>query len=342
MNIYYYANQVYQFANILPIFKQVGGEFYVKKFKKVLQFKYYYRHGKLNRTASIKIKDIKNLPNMDGAIISSSNTRLEPKQANLKTIFIGHGTGDKKYGGNPEILNSYDFIFVAGPKHLAKMKDVGLDIAKEKLIQIGNCRFDEYINDEINRGSLERSMRIKDTTRKNILYAPTWRFGNGTLQKYGKSFCSKITKKYNLIIRPHHHERRYIKPFKYWAKLNKIQHVYFSNPADVFRRDTMADFKISDLMISDTSSILYEYLITGKPIVIANTDYDKLHTMPDKYNIQKICNHYDGSSNILDLLEKSFTEHNKSNYEQMLDDSFYFNDGKSTQRAVDFLKTITV
>jgi len=342
MNIYYYANQVYQFANVLPIFKQIGGAFYVKKFKKVLQFKYYYHRGKLNRTASIKVQDIKNLPSLDGAIISSSNTRLEPKQANLNTIFIGHGTGDKKYGGNPEILNNYDYIFVAGPKHLAKMKDVGLNIAEEKLIKIGNCRFDEYLNEEIDCKSVVKNLGIKDTTRKNILYAPTWRFGNGTLKKYGKKFCSEITQKYNLIIRPHYHERRYIKPMNLWAKWNGIKHVYFSNPADVFKHDTMADFLTSDLMISDTSSILYEYLITGKPIIVANTDYDNLHKMPEKFNVQKICNHCDNSRNILDLLEKSFSEHNKKNYEKMLKDCFYFNDGKSTQRAVNFLKTITV
>lgn len=341
MNIYYYANQVYQFANILPVFKQIGGQFYVKKRKKVIQFKYYYRHRNFTRKASIKIQDIKNLPELNGVIISSSNTRIKPKLPNLKTIFIGHGTGDKKYGGNPDILSSYDFIFVAGEKHVEKMKDVALEIPEEKLIKIGNCRFDEYINREIDRDHVMKKMRIKDTVRKNILYAPTWRFGNGTLKKYVRNFCTEITKKYNLIIRPHYHERRYIKPLKLWVKFNGINHVYFSNPAEVFKQDTMTDFAISDLMISDTSSILYEYLITGNPIIIANTDYDNLHKMPDKYNVQKISGHYDESKNILDLIDNSFEEHNRVKYENLLQECFYFNDGKSTQRAIDFINKIT-
>ena len=42
----------------------------------------------------------------------------------------------------------------------------------------------------------------------------------------------------------------------------------------------MNDFAISDLMISDTSSIIYEYLVTQKPIIIADNNYQKLHNMP--------------------------------------------------------------
>ena len=57
-----------------------------------------------------------------------------------------------------------------------------------------------------------------------------------------------------------------------WAKLRRIRHVYFSNTNDLLDRDTMTDFEVSDLLVSDTSSIQYEYLVTGKPIVIARSE----------------------------------------------------------------------
>ena len=74
---------------------------------------------------------------------------------------------------------------------------------------------------------------IKDKKRKNILYAPTWRWGDGTLKKYGKKFIKELDKDFNLIIRPHFHDREYIKLLKLWAKYNGYKNVYFSNPAKI-------------------------------------------------------------------------------------------------------------
>ena len=58
---------------------------------------------------------------------------------------MGHGAGDKKYGGSPHTLETYDYHFISGPKHLAKLKDVGINIPDERLISIGNPRFDYYL-----------------------------------------------------------------------------------------------------------------------------------------------------------------------------------------------------
>ena len=64
-------------------------------------------------------------------------------------------------------------------------------------------------------------------------------------------------------------------PQKRFEKHLWIEHVYFSNPANIINSNIINDFFISDLMISDTSSIIYEYLITKKPIIIENNNYVK-------------------------------------------------------------------
>jgi CDP-glycerol glycerophosphotransferase (TagB/SpsB family) len=104
----------------------------------------------------------------------------------------------------------------------------------------------------------------------------------------------------------------------------------------------MNDFAISDLMISDTSSIIYEYLVTKKPIIIANNDYDQLHNMPDEMSVLSIAKNYDGEkSDICDMVAEDLNNPNLVNlYNEMLNNCFYFNDGKSTQRAVDFIRRI--
>ena len=93
-----------------------------------------------------------------------------------------------------------------------------------------------------------------------------------------------------------------------WAKYHGIKNVYFSNPAKIIKNSTMNDFAISDLMISDTSSIIYEYLITKKPIIIANNDYDQLHNMPDDLSVLSIAKSYDGEKSSINEIVKSDLE----------------------------------
>lgn len=273
---------------------------------------------------------------LKGVIISGTNSVLHTDKAQCKSIFIGHGTGDKKYGGSFNSLETYDYHFISGPKHLNKIKDVGIEIPEEKLIKIGYPKFDDYVNQKVDKKEYYNYLGMKDRTRKNILYAPTWEWGDGTLHKYGKKFCQEISKDFNLIIRPHYHDRKHIRKMKSWAKNNGLEHIYFSNPANIINSNSINDFFISDLMISDTSSILYEYLITKKPIIIANNNYQDLHNMPDEMNVLKIAKRYDGDD-ILSLINDSLNEDSISNYDQLLNNCFYFNDGKSSERAADFI-----
>lgn len=92
-------------------------------------------------------------------------------------------------------------------------------------------------------------------------------------------------------------------------------------------------------MISDTSSIINEYLITKKPIIIANNNYGDLHNMPDEINVLKLAKGYDGDD-ILAMVNDSLLENSQPKYEEMLNNCFYYNDGKSAQRAADFIYSL--
>ena len=58
----------------------------------------------------------------------------------------------------------------------------------------------------------------------------------------------------------------------------------------------MNDFAISDLLIGDTSSINFEYLITCKPIIIVDTITSTLN-MPTDLNILDIVQTYQSNKN---------------------------------------------
>lgn len=349
MDKYFFANQIYQFSYAKPLYDRIGGTFIVRKTKKIITFKKRLRNANafpeiqktfLN-TPPIKKMDIKNIHHLKGVIVSLSNTKMHVDSKLCKSIFIGHGTGDKKYGGNSSTQDTYDYHFISGPKHLQKQKDVGLNIAEGKLIKIGNMRFDNYVNNKIDKEKVFKHLGIKDRSRKNILYAPTWRWGNGTFKHYVYKFCKELSKDFNLIVRPHHHDAQKIILVKSWCKLHGIKNVYFSNPGKLLTNDTMSDFSISDLMISDTSSVMYEYLITKKPIIVAIHKLPELHNMPDNMNVMKHTPIYNGSQNIAQMVKQSLeNSDNEKIFGELLNNCFYFNDGKSVDRAVQFINSL--
>ena len=350
MNIFFLANQVYQLSYAKSIYQKLGGAFLVSNYRKLVKFKWQLRElssvgNSFSKNDNPKIirKNIKNLSNFNGVIISQSNARIISHNSNIKTIFVGHGTGDKKYGGNPEILLSYDYHFISGPKHLAKLYDVGINIPKDRLVSIGNPRFDYYLNIK-NKTNYLNFLGVKDLSLPTVLYAPTWKWGGGTLRKLVYNLSRKLSVRFNLIVRPHHFDIHLIPWLRLWVYLEGLENIYFSNPNNILNEDTMDVFASSDILISDTSSLIYEYLITGKPIIRVNTeDEQNLHNMPSEMTIF-------GKSDVLDpgnldlIIDKINLNLNeqpyKHVYEKMLSDCFYFNDGASTKRAIDFISSI--
>jgi CDP-glycerol glycerophosphotransferase (TagB/SpsB family) len=328
----------------------LGGTFIVSNYRKLAKFKWHlWRGPTVSDTAEEKLLkiikcDIKNLSNLKGIIVSQSNTRVIHRDGHGITIFLGHGTGDKKYGGNPEILLSYDYHFISGPKHLAKLEDVGIRIPEDRLIPIGNPRFDNYLSNVGKEKSYLKYLGVRDISQPTVLYAPTWKWGGGTLRKLVYRLGRELSKDYNLIVRPHHFDAHLLPWLKFWARSKGLKHIYFSNPNNILHEDAMEVFASSDILISDTSSLIYEYLITGKPIIRVKIEDDQdLHSMPDEMTIL-------GKSDVLDPENLEFIvdkiEHNlndqpyKKVYKKLLSDCFFFNDGQSTNKAIDFLSEI--
>jgi len=352
MNIYYFANSVYQFSYALPVYNCIGGVFVVRDRKKFYHLKRYmtnmarFNEKTFRNTPEIKIIPRRELNKLDGVIFFLANSIVpEDDYKNAVTIFHEHGTSDKKYSGGQSRggrkLAKYDYIFLSGPKNKERLTDIGLDIPEEKLIKIGGLRFDDYVNGKIDREREMDRLKIKDRSRKNILYAPTWRFGDGTIKKYGFRFAREITKEYNLILRPHYHDRRYGAYIHAVSKLKGIKHLYFSQPANLIKSDTLFDFAVSDLLISDISSVIYEYLITLNPMIIVLNEFKQRHNMSDEMNIMKHADFYDGSQNIAQIIKENLeTQKYKNDYKVMLNSCFYSTDGTCVDKAAEFLERL--
>jgi hypothetical protein len=351
--IYYVANSVYQFAYALPLYERVGGTFVVWNLKKWSHMKRYLRgRAAFGERTVLKTPQVRIVPRdrwheLEGVVLYLANaidpTRDHPRAV---TVFHEHGTSDKRYEGGASIggrkLRHYDYIFLSGPKNRERLRDTDLDIPEDRLIDIGALRFDDYLSGAFDREAALARLGVRDHSRINLLYAPTWRFGNGTFRRYARTFIDTLTRRYNLILRPHYHDRRYGSFVYQMARLRGVRHVYLSRPEDLAHHDTYAAFAASDLMLSDMSSVIYEYLVTRKPMIAVRSDFEARHTMPASLDALQHIEMFDGSQDLEGMIERTLAQHEARlpAYERLLRSCFHAPDGGAADRAASFLQEL--
>ncbi len=351
--LYFVANSIYQFAYALPVYRKTGGVFVVNGVKKWLHFKWFLRNQRVGKpqglcnTPKVKIVPPGRLAELKGVLFFFANS-IRPFQVhpNAITLFHEHGTSDKKYeNGHPiavQKLLSYHYIVLSGPKNRERLKDIHCFPEEKKMVNAGCLRFDDYVSGTFDGLHEKRKLGIVDMERPVVLYAPTWRFGNGTLHKLWSPFVNEITKTFSLVIRPHYHDRKaaYVKYLLEMAK--GTPHLYFSNPNDIIHQDTYAAFAASDLMISDMSSVLYEYLITRKPMIAIQNDFPNKHKMPPHMDVMQHIPIYDGSGPITPMIQDAIQHKERISIqmEKLLNHCFYHTEGDAVSSVVSLVQQI--
>lgn len=135
------------------------------------------------------------------------------------------------------------------------------------MAEIGYPRQDLTVNlTDSDADRLENTLGL-DPTKKTVLYAPTWRGNKGTARfdaaQLERDMACLAKLEANVIFQAHH------------MMLRHIKHVDYSNiivpPSNVVTNELLA---VADLLISDYSSIFFDFLVTGNPIVHYLYDYD--------------------------------------------------------------------
>lgn len=138
----------------------------------------------------------------------------------------------------------------------------------DELIALNWC---ELIKSSIENSVVENLVKLDifyqlgiPVDKKVVLYAPTYRnAGAVTLPFNSEKLLKKLNNKYVLVIKMHY--------------LNYLNH--HNNDDNVFdctEYFSMPDLmKISDILISDYSSLVLDYAVLNKPIVLFQYDYDE-------------------------------------------------------------------
>lgn len=121
-----------------------------------------------------------------------------------------------------------------------------------------------------------------DPSRKVILYAPTWRGKTPSTADVAikplqtvKEYLERVIdcSQYQVLVKPHQ--------IVYNAARKKFSNQHFMVPATIDANEILA---ITDVLISDFSSIFYDFLLTKRPIVFYIPDLEEYKTARGLYH----------------------------------------------------------
>lgn len=205
---------------------------------------------------------------------------------NTQVIQLWHGvalqscskwieSGAYKKGTNPW-NNQYDkWIWMAASELNAETYTnyiFGV-IPRKNFIITGYPRNDSFV--KLPKSSIIQSFSKEHPTSKLICYMPTHRnfgeFSSGMLNKENLLYINQRLKNTNsyMIIKPHFHELKKILSFS-----TEYSNIIF--PIDSAFGDTYSYLPYVDLLISDYSSILCDFICADKPIIIFDYDIEDM------------------------------------------------------------------
>lgn len=199
----------------------------------------------------------------DVVVCSHLSDSLLPKSAK-HTVQLFHGVSFKNYAVREKAL-SFDFLCMPGPYHVRKYRERGLIRPdSSRLMMTGFAKMDALVD-----GSLDRTRLLEkhglDPDKKTLLYAPTGD-KNNSLETIGKKVIKRLARKteWNLLIKPHDHPKKKINWFERLAP-------YESDTVRLLRdNDVVPWLHAADLLISDASSVITEFTLLDRPIVLLN------------------------------------------------------------------------
>ncbi|OAO24499.1 glycosyltransferase [Mammaliicoccus lentus] len=269
------------------------------------------------------------------------------KKENQIYVNTWHGTPIKAMGldvddnllGSQNIIKNFlsSDILVSPNRHTTEIfkRAFSLDgLYNGNLLEIGYPRIDLTINS--NKEKVLKDLKKSDVNigdRKVMLFAPTWRGqdvnkpDDSIENIYQMVMELKNSTNYQVLVKVH--------PFAYKIALKYKKLVPFLIP-DSF--DTNELLSIVDLLITDYSSIFFDYLVTDNPVIFYSPDYEEYENErgfyiepeqlpgPSVYNLEDL------------IKEVQSVEKNRLNYKQKYEDFkikyVNYEDGNVTEKLV--------
>ena len=201
---------------------------------------------------------------------SSGNGALVRFQ-HLTHIYLGPGDSDKPPSYNPTHA-MYDQIFAAGPAAARRYAAHGVRIPAEKFTIVGRPQVENV---------KQSTTPIADVPQPTVLYAPTWR-GHveetmlSSLPVGERIVSALLARGATVIFRPHRFSYDFPEDVAAIARISSLLEAdrrktgqpHLWGAAAEKDRSILDCINDSDAMVSDVSSVVSDYLFSGKPFAM--------------------------------------------------------------------------
>ena len=244
-----------------------------------------------------------------------------------KIVNIGHGTICKGWFFSTNRIsqreNCADLICVPGTIHKER-----LDIQVYKPIEVtGIPKLDNCFNGTLNKEELYRKFDLCPNI-KTVLLAPTFN-EEFSILTYLRDINTRdlFPKNINLIVKLHG-----VTNPEYWKEA--FNWAYF---ADTYDTDEL--FFISDILITDVSSIIYEFISLGKPVLLFDSPKQKEYINYNENDLEWIYRdvgeRFNDVSKIAEILEAIDCESYKHENQNNIASKFIsVTDGSATEKVI--------
>ena len=183
-------------------------------------------------------------------------------------VYFYHALGSTHKIYTKEAFKNYDIIFTNGEYQSKELKkaEIEYNFPKKEIVNIGYFFLDH----------LKKKANLKIVEEKNILFAPSWNYNIKNLfNDYSIQIIFKLlNNNYKVTLRPHpEHYKRSKKTLKkildnYNCEKNFSIDKNFSN---------LKSLEKASILITDNSSIVFEYLLLFKRPIIYINYVEKIH-----------------------------------------------------------------
>lgn len=268
-----------------------------------------------------------------------------PHRRGTKVIQVWHAGGALKEFGvdvhppNREVENSfihkyYDYVIV-GSEVAVKPYASALRTPVEKVIALGIARTDFFFDERRMADARERILAAHPVLagRKVVVYAPTFR-GHGLEKRPGQRLDATGI--------------RAALPPEY-ALVHKAHPVFATDLIDANGYDVVIGsefdinelFTITDVLVTDYSSSIFEYALMRKPLILLVDDLEEYSADPGlylDYRTDMIGEFAMGPDDISRLILAG--DFDLSAYDAFIERHCRFDDGSASQRFVEFLSKL--
>lgn len=185
-------------------------------------------------------------------------------------VQIFHGlAGEKK--GHFRIRHYFDLYFTQGPYFTERFNHLKQRYKDFDVIETGWPKLDAYANNPLEIAQQKRDLLAKHDARHLILYAPTFSPSLTSAAAFLPEI-EKLAQTGAYVIHIKFHDlmsEEFIRAYKKLA--THYDNVYYKEG-----RNIIEQLLLADILVSDTSSVIYEFLLLNKPVITLNNISDKI------------------------------------------------------------------